>query len=216
MNVNSKVTLTPFAPKISPEIDDFYGGRDGKVRPERSISLSAQIANDSRDSFTLEEVLKAQFSNAPLAERSAHPEGENDGDDDNNAIQDTRKYSFIAPAVLTSAVQDLFAQSLAKSQKKITVDLKSVDSIVGAFSNNLAEALKAKNVKLKSSISSIASVEDVTLKFRTAKVRAVKSAKNPNVINVQGEITGVHSPKSGISQKKLNLAKGRFTIKFSK
>ena len=88
-----------------------------------------------------------------------------------------------------------------------------MDSIVGAFSDSVVEALKAQGVKVKKSVESIESIENVTLKFKTAKVGAVRTLRNPNVVTLKGDLVRVLN-EDGLGTKS-NLARGRFTIKFT-
>ncbi len=178
---DARFTLTPFNKEISPRVDAFYKGNDKNPKPSKLVSLEASVDGESGEDITLEE----------------------DTDEE-------KKYSFLLPGIVTDAVQNLFSTEFLKGQKRIVVGLKSVDSIVGAFSDSVVEALKAQGVKVKKSVESI---ENVTLKFKTARVGAVRTLRNPNVVTVKGDLVRVLN-EDGLGTKS-NLARGRFTIKFT-
>jgi hypothetical protein len=173
---DARFTLTPFNKEISPRVDAFYQGNDKTAKPVKFVNLEASIDGESGEAITLEE----------------------DTDEE-------KKYSFLLPGIVTDAVQNLFSTEFLKGQKRIVVGLKSVDSIVGAFSDSVVEALKAQGVKVKKS--------NVTLKFQTAKVGAVRTLRNPNVVTLKGDLVRVLN-EDGLGTKS-NLARGRFTIKFT-
>lgn len=118
-----------------------------------------------------------------------------------------KKYSFLLSGIVTDAVQNLFNTEFLQGQKRIVVGLESVDSIVGAFSDSVVEGLKAQGLKVKES------AENVTLKFKTAKVGAVRTLRNPNVVTLKGDLVRVLN-EDGLGTKS-NLARGRFTIQFT-
>jgi hypothetical protein len=178
-DADARFTLTPFNKEISPRVDAFYQGNDKTAKPVKFVNLEASIDGESGEAITLEE----------------------DTDEE-------KKYSFLLPGIVTDAVQNLFSTEFLKGQKRIAVGLKSVDSIVGAFSDSVVEALKAQGLKVKKSI------ENVTLKFKTAKVGAVRTLRNPNVVTLKGDLVRVLN-EEGLGAK-ANLARGRFTIKFTK
>ena len=182
---DAKFTLTPFNKEISPRVDAFYKGNDKNPKPSKLVSLEASVVGESGEAITLEE----------------------DTDEE-------KKYSFLLSGIVTDAVQNLFSTEFLKGQKRIVVGLKSVDSIVGAFSSSVVEALKAKGLKVKKSVESIESIEDVTLKFKTSRVGAVRTLRNPNVVTLKGDLVRVLN-EEGLGAK-ANLARGRFTIKFTK
>jgi Fe-S cluster assembly iron-binding protein IscA len=181
---DARFTLTPFNKEISPRVDAFYQGNDKDSKPIKFVNLEASIDGESGAAITLEE------------------------DTDKE-----KKYSFLLPEIVTDAVQNLFSTEFLKGQKRIVVGLKSVDSIVGAFSDSVVEALKAKGLKVKKSVESIESIENVTLKFKTAKVGAIRTLRNPNVVTLKGDLVRVLN-EDGLGTKS-NLARGRFTIKFT-
>jgi hypothetical protein len=181
---DARFTLTPFNKEISPRVDAFYKGNDKTAKPVKFVNLEASIDGESGEDITLEE----------------------DTDQE-------KKYSFLLPGIVTDAVQNLFSTEFLKGQKRIVVGLKSVDSIVGAFSDSVVEALKAQGLKVKKSVESIESIENVTLKFKTAKVGAVRTLRNPNVVTLKGDLVRVLN-EDGLGTKS-NLARGRFTIKFT-
>jgi Fe-S cluster assembly iron-binding protein IscA len=178
---DARFTLTPFNKEISPRVDAFYQGNDKDSKPIKFVNLEASVDGESGEAITLEE------------------------DTDKE-----KKYSFLLPGIVTDAVQNLFSTEFLKGQKRIVVGLKSVDSIVGAFSDSVVEALKAKGLKVKKSVESI---ENVTLKFKTAKVGAIRTLRNPNVVTLKGDLVRVVN-EDGLGTKS-NLARGRFTIKFT-
>lgn len=178
---DARFTLTPFNKEISPRVDAFYKGNDKNPKPSKLVSLEASVDGESGEDITLEE----------------------DTDEE-------KKYSFLLPGIVTDAVQNLFSTEFLKGQKRIVVGLKSVDSIVGAFSDSAVEALKAQGVKVKKSVESI---ENVTLKFKTAKVAATRTLSKPNIVTLKGDLVRVLN-EDGLGTKS-NLARGRFTIKFT-
>jgi hypothetical protein len=178
---DARFTLTPFNKEISPRVDAFYQGNDKNTKPVKFVNLEASVDGESGEAITLEE----------------------DTDEE-------KQYSFLLPGIVTDAVQNLFNTEFLKGQKRIAVGLKSVDSIVGAFSDSVVEALKAQGVKVKKSVESI---ENVTLKFKTARVGAVRTLRNPNVVTLKGDLVRVLN-EDGLGAKS-NLARGRFTIKFT-
>jgi Fe-S cluster assembly iron-binding protein IscA len=182
---DARFTLTPFNKEISPRVDAFYKGNDKTAKPVKFVNLEASVDGESGEAITLEE----------------------DTDQE-------KKYSFLLPGIVTDAVQNLFNTEFLKGQKRIAVGLKSVDSIVGAFSDSVVEALKAQGVKVKKSVESIESIENVTLKFKTGRVGAVRTLRNPNVVTLKGDLVRVLN-EEGLGAK-ANLARGRFTIKFTK
>lgn len=178
---DARFTLTPFNKEISPRVDAFYKGNDKNPKPSKLVSLEASVDGESGEDITLEE----------------------DTDEE-------KKYSFLLPGIVTDAVQNLFSTEFLKGQKRIVVGLKSVDSIVGAFSDSVVEALKVQGVKVKKSVESI---ENVTLKFKTAKVAATRTLSKPNIVTLKGDLVRVLN-EDGLGTKS-NLARGRFTIKFT-
>jgi Fe-S cluster assembly iron-binding protein IscA len=181
---DARFTLTPFNKEISPRVDAFYKGNDKNTKPVKFVNLEASVDGESGEAITLEE----------------------DTDEE-------KQYSFLLSGIVTDAVQNLFSTEFLKGQKRIVVGLKSVDSIVGAFSDSVVEALKAQGVKVKKSVESIESIENVTLKFKTARVGAVRTLRNPNVVTLKGDLVRVLN-EDGLGAKS-NLARGRFTIKFT-
>ena len=178
---DARFTLTPFNKEISPRVDAFYQGNDKNTKPVKFVNLEASVDGESGEDITLEE----------------------DTDEE-------KQYSFLLSGIVTDAVQNLFNTEFLKGQKRIVVGLKSVDSIVGAFSDSVVEGLKAQGLKVKKSVESI---ENVTLKFKTARVGAVRTLRNPNVVTVKGDLVRVLN-EDGLGTKS-NLARGRFTIKFT-
>ncbi len=181
---DARFTLTPFNKEISPRVDAFYQGNDKTTKPVKFVNLEASIDGESGEAITLQE----------------------NGDQE-------KKYSFLLSGIVTDAVQNLFNTEFLKGQKRIVVGLKSVDSIVGAFSDSVVEGLKAQGLKVKKSVESIESIENVTLKFKTAKVGAIRTLRNPNVVTLKGDLIRVLN-EDGLGTKS-NLARGRFTIKFT-
>jgi Fe-S cluster assembly iron-binding protein IscA len=181
---DAKFTLTPFNREISPRVDAFYRGNDKNTKPVKFVNLEASVDGESGEAITLEEKADTE-----------------------------KKYSFLLPGIVTDAVQNLFNTEFTKGQKRIVVGLKSVDSIVGAFSDSVVEALKAQGVKVKQSVESIESIENVTLKFKTGKVGAIRTLRNPNVVTLKGDLSRVLN-EEGLGARS-SLARGRFTIKFT-
>lgn len=183
-DADARFTLTPFNKEISPRVDAFYQGNDKNTKPVKFVNLEASVDGESGEAMTLEETTDKE-----------------------------KKYSFLLPGIVTDAVQNLFSKEFLKGQKRIVVGLKSVDAIVGAFSDSVVEALKAQGVKVKKSVESIESIENVTLNFKTAKVGAIRTLRNPNVVTLKGDLIRVLN-EDGLGTKS-NLARGRFTIKFT-
>jgi hypothetical protein len=184
LEADAKFTLTPFSREISSRVDVFYQGNDTKLKPVKFVNLAASVDGESGEQIVFEE----------------------DSDQ-------AKKYSFLLSGIVTDAVQNLFNTEFTKGKKKIAVGLKSVDSIVGAFSDSVTEALKARGLKMTSSVESIESIENVTLKFKTANVGAVRNSRNPNIVTVKGNLVRVLN-EQGLGSRS-NLARGRFVIKFT-
>lgn len=183
-DVNANFILTPFNSSISPRVDAFYAGRDKSTKPSKLVKLEGDVDEDSSEDIVLEEDVDAE-----------------------------KKYSFLISNIVSSAVSDLFNTEFPKGRRRLAVSLRSVDSIVGSFSDSIVEALKAKGLKLKTkSIGSVESIENVTLKFKTARVAAVRTARKPNEVTVRGDLVRVEG-EEGLGAKR-NLARGRFVIKF--
>ncbi|NQY79327.1 MAG: hypothetical protein HRT47_03335 [Candidatus Caenarcaniphilales bacterium] len=182
VEVEGKVILNALSRKIVSSVDTFYQGRDKSVRARKTIEVEGDYDEaDVPTSIDLEE------------------------DTDESA-----KYSFEFPAVVSSVISDLFAKDFGR-KGKLKVNLKSVNSVVGSFVGELEnEPDSSDSVESVSSVGSVSNVNS-SLRFVTTRVRAVRKKQTPDVIRLRGVLQSV----AGLNGSKRRLAKGRFTLNFS-
>lgn len=184
IDVKAKVILNALSKKIVNSVDTFYQGRDESLKPIKIVKIEGSYDELSVPSpIILEE-----------------------------DIDDSAKYSFIFPAVISSVINDLFAKDFGK-KRKLKVDLKSVNSIVGSFFGDSEFKIPDHSVVSVTSVNSVGSISnlDSSLKFETTAVRAVRTKKNPGLIKLKGIMKSV----VGLKGSKKRLAKGRFILNFS-
>ena len=163
VDVTGKVTLNALSRKIVNSVDTFYQGRDNSVKPNKKIDIEGTY--DEAD--------------VPLS-----LEIEED-------TTEAAKYSFTFPAQVSSIVADLFAKDFGK-KRRLRTNLKSVNSIVGSFVGEV-ESDSSGSTGSIGSIDSVGSVTNVnsSLNFVTAAVRAVRTAKKPDVVKIRGILKNV-------------------------